>query len=322
MGTKWLHDAVAPLQAALGASLVLYTGYATRSRSTGGFEDRRGLLWHHAANRPGTDDNVINYEVNGSADRPVANFHVKRDGTVVFHTAGAANHAGKGGPVHTSRGPIPLNQGNLYLIGVEFSNDGVGEPWPDVQLENGLILFSTLCKTYGLNPLTDLFGHGPRTDTWVGPSCPGRKIDPAGPTPKYPLFGGTSGRNSWTIGHLRKEVYARTIFSPPVNPIPPKHTVKTLPDGMEDSPNRVDPHWGPFATNPNTVEWTKWLQLFFAEQGWYSGPIDGNFSRQFQDSIIYVQKAFNMRNQNGYYWQETAERLDAWARVQPWYNTI
>jgi len=218
MGNYWLHNAEAPLKAALGSKFKLYLGYKARARSTGGFNDIRGIVMHHDAdNTSGEDDWVLKYEYETAIDGPIGNFHVQRDGDVWFGAAGASNHAGRGGPVNTSRGTVPLNQGNLYLIGIEASNNGVGEVWPKVMMESYLILVTVLCKTFSLDPFTDIYGHW----TWVEPSCPGRKIDPRGPTPSYPKIGGTSGTNKWNMQEVRKEVNARLVTSPPKPPEEP-----------------------------------------------------------------------------------------------------
>lgn len=217
MGSFWLHKAVAPLQAALGPKFKLYSNYASRCRSSGGFNDIRGIVMHHDAdNTSGDDDWVVRYEYETAQDRPIGNFHVQRDGDVWFGAAGASNHAGKGGPVSTKRGTVPLNQGNLYLIGIEASNNGVGEVWPKALMESYLILVTVLCKTFTLDPFTDIYGHW----TWCEPSCPGRKIDPRGPTPSYPKIGGSSGLNKWNMQEVRKEVNARIATSTPVPPKP------------------------------------------------------------------------------------------------------
>ena len=217
MGAYWLNNSVTPLSKALGTKFKLYKGYATRSRSSGGFDSIRGIVIHHDADRPTGDDLwVLEYEWNRTGgDQPIGNYHVMRNGDVWLGTAGASNHAGKGGPVGTSKGTVPLNTANRMMIGIEASNDGVGEPWGNAILDSYLILVQVLCVTYKLNPLTDIYGHA----DWVAPSCPGRKIDPAGPTPKYPKFGGTSGRATWNIQEFRKEVNARINTTPA--PVPP-----------------------------------------------------------------------------------------------------
>ena len=218
MGAYWLHSALQPLREALGSKFKLYPDYDTRSSRHGGFNGIWGIVMHHDADQQGgSDDWVIDYEYKNARDKPIGNFHVQRDGDVWWGAAGASNHAGKGGPVPTSRGTVPLNQGNWYLIGIEASNDGMGEEWNSTQMNSYLTLVTTLCKHFRLDPLKDIYAHW----TWCEPSCPGRKIDPRGPTPSYPKFGGTSGTNKWNMNEVRKEVNARIKTSTPIPPTPP-----------------------------------------------------------------------------------------------------
>jgi LysM repeat protein len=377
MGNYWLHGVVPILQEAFGPELQLLSGYETRSRSTGGFEAIRGIIWHHDADPPtGSDDSVVQYEYFNAADKPIGNFHVKRNGVVVMGAAGASNHAGKGGPLTTTKGSVPLNQGNLYLIGVEFSNSGVGEPWPQKQVDNGIKLFSILCKFYGLKPETDVYGHY----DYCMPSCPGRKVDPAGPVPAYPQLGGTTGRTTWKVAELRKlikskmtntvpptgtvgkytvksgdswwsiaQAYKTTMqilwqMNPPatadtvIHPgevvfvpgtgagtggwVQPPHTQKYVPGGMDNLPT-----WG--TANETNV---RWLQQFFAEQAWWTGKVDGVWSVAFQAAVAFVQRTFkdwkppkspnSLTKTDGLWYQETALKIDEWARQQPWYNSI
>ena len=226
MGMYWLHKCRDPLTYALGEKFKLYAGYETRSSRHGGFTGIYGIVMHHDADPTGgSDDAVIHYEYVNATDKPIGNFHVQRDGDVWFGAAGASNHAGKGGPVPTSRGTIPLNLGNYYLIGIEASNNGVGEVWNATQMESYLTLVTVLCNVFQLDPMQDVYGHW----TWCEPSCPGRKIDPRGPTPSYPKFGGTSGTNKWNMNEVRREISAR-IHNKPIppqpSPIPPNPAVQ------------------------------------------------------------------------------------------------
>ena len=71
------------------------------------------------------------------------------------------------------------------MFAVEAGNNGVGEVWPPAQLDAYVTLVATLCRRLGLDPMQDIFTH----NSWCQPSCPGRKIDPAGPTPSHPTLG-------------------------------------------------------------------------------------------------------------------------------------
>ncbi len=59
---------------------------------------------------------------------------------------------------------------NSFSIGIE--NVGIGDEWPDAQIQANKELISTLSKTY---PIVDIVGH---CDV-----APGRKVDPG---PNYP----------------------------------------------------------------------------------------------------------------------------------------
>jgi LysM repeat protein len=73
----------------------------------------------------------------------------------------------------------------------------------------------TLCDKLGLAH-TDVFGHA----GYCEPSCKGRKIDPAGPTPGYPNLGGTSGAKTWPDSAFRAYLDQRSGTHPP-EPTPP-----------------------------------------------------------------------------------------------------
>lgn len=313
MGQYWLQNSVSPLSKALGSKFELYKGYATRSRSSGGFDEIRGIVIHHDADKPSGDDRwVLNYEWNGTGgDQPIGNYHVLRDGTVVFGCAGASNHAGKGGPVTTSRGTVPLSAANRMMIGIEASNDGLGEVWGTEILESYLTLLTTLCTLYKLDPLMDIYGHY----DWCLPSCPGRKIDPAGPTPTYPGFGGEAGRQTWNIKEVRKEVNAR-IYTTVPPPIPPTDwaalglTYSTPPATM---------------SRPNVYNNTTWLQAVLCSMkskagqpyfnpAWVgSDNVSGNYKQNvYGDATYNAVKAFQIDyslTADGIYGTVTANKL-------------
>jgi hypothetical protein len=99
------------------------------------------------------------------------------------------------------------------MIAIEAANNGVGEPWPQVQLDAYVALVGALCWWYDLDPQSDVYSHW----QYCAPSCPGRKIDPAGPTPSRPDIGGTSGSATWSTQAFRDAVDA---WPPPDTPNP------------------------------------------------------------------------------------------------------
>ncbi|WP_116996409.1 LysM peptidoglycan-binding domain-containing protein [Desertimonas flava] len=167
-------------------------GWMTRHRSTGGYERVLAIGTHHTAGG-GSAAGQVSHAVNAN-DAPIGAIHLYANGHIRVIAAGATNTQGKGGPLHCSRGTIPLNQGNLYMVSIEAHNDGIGGVWPEVQLRNYLRLVRLLCRKLGLDPARDVYGHA----GYCEPSCPGRKIDPAGPTPSMPSLGGTSAPPAWT----------------------------------------------------------------------------------------------------------------------------
>lgn len=142
-------------------------GYKTRGRPYA-FHPR-GVLCHHTASSRKSGNFGSEYIVtHGRSDLPgpLCQFLLGRDGQVKVIALGYANHAGVGGP-HAG---IPANMGNTYLYGIEAENDGVGEPWPKVQLNAYYRLCAALLKYMNITDVNMVFGH----KEWTT-----RKIDPA-----------------------------------------------------------------------------------------------------------------------------------------------
>lgn len=190
-----------------------WSGWATRARSSGGFPGSgpMGLVVHHTASparsTPGQQfNNDASYCAVGHTDAPVGNIVLGPDGEVSCHAAGAANTQGKGGPWTTSRGVVPLDGGNSRLIAVEASNDGQGQVWSPAQCEVYAALAVEMAGAYGFRLdrwstySSDILSH----EEWTKPSCPGRKCDPAGPSPWSPKqSGGCSAGNLWSMDLFR-----------------------------------------------------------------------------------------------------------------------
>jgi len=204
MGAHWLHDIGAALT---GLPVAYYGGWETRSRSSGGFDAILSIGIHHTASQTSPEADMA-YMWQNCPDRPVGNIYLARDGTIWVGTAGAANTMGKGGPLNCSRGTVPKDKGNQYMIAIEAANNGVGEAWPQVQTDNYVKLVRQLCDHYGLDYDQDVYGHF----DYCEPSCPGRKIDPAGPSP----FGSINANQTWPISNFRAAVSG--VVPPPVTP--------------------------------------------------------------------------------------------------------
>ena len=213
MGAVWLHDTPKFLKK-YNVRFQTYPGWETRSRRSGGFEQVRAVGTHHTASGA-APANQMAWMWRNSPDRPVGNIFIARDGLVTLGAAGAANTQGRGGPISTSKGMIPKDQGNMYFVAIEAANNGVGQEWPDAQMQAYIRVCAALCDQFGLKPLTDIISHW----EYVLPSQPNRKIDPAGPTPSMPDIGGTTGARRWTDANFRKRV-ADVLNKAPDSPAP------------------------------------------------------------------------------------------------------
>jgi hypothetical protein len=147
--------------------------------------------------------------INGSADAPVGNMLLDRTGTYWPIAAGASNCAGKGGPATFSRGTVPLDSGNTRGWQIEAANDGVGERWPQAQIDAYFAGSNALNAHVGNLP-TDVITH----NVWA----PTRKVDPATAAavegPWNPRSCTSSG--TWNLDDIRNECSARA--STPPNP--------------------------------------------------------------------------------------------------------
>lgn len=199
MGAYWLHDAPAALEAA-GLTVIRYPQWETRSRASGGFDAIRAVFVHHTASSPDRKDPMALGKslFDDHPYKPCGNIGLARDGTLVFGAAGAANTQGEGGPVTTSKGVIPKDQGNRYGIAIEADNNGAGELWSAAQLDAYVRAVAVLCKLYDLNPMTDVFAHF----EWAS----NRKIDPAGGAGQFPYARVNDRYLRWDMGRFRSDV--------------------------------------------------------------------------------------------------------------------
>lgn len=165
----YLVEAADWLRAA-GLTVHEVDGWQTRARSSGGFPTMPlAVQWHHTASST-SPQNDVNFMFFGSQDRPVGNMLLDRGGEVWIGAAGAANTAGKGGPWTGTRGTVPADQANSRTWAIEAANNGVGEAWPQAQIDAYFACSNELNRRFGNVP-GDIFNH----HTWA----PTRKIDPA-----------------------------------------------------------------------------------------------------------------------------------------------
>lgn len=214
MGSRYL-TALADWCRAAGLVVVEVEGWQVRGRSSGGFDGDRPwcVMWHHTASEANPWDDV-DYMVNGSPDKPLANLLLARDGSVYVMAAGATNTNGKGYALQTSRGLVPNDSMNTHAISIEAANNGVGEPWTQQQIDAYFLLSLTLARNLGLTP-SDAANH----QSWA----PDRKIDPATSAavqgPWRPRAGTPSG--TWHQGDVITELIERSGAPQPLPPPTP-----------------------------------------------------------------------------------------------------
>lgn len=135
-------------------------------RGGAGFSPKGVMLHHTATGANWPKDRLTRLLVEGRPDLkgPLCNLQLERDGTFVVIAAGRANHAGPG------RWETVTN-GNSTFIGIEAANDGVGEPWPQAQIEALGVATAAMLRVMQA-PIGMVVGH----KEWA----PNRKVDPRG----------------------------------------------------------------------------------------------------------------------------------------------
>jgi hypothetical protein len=204
MGDRYLLE-LADIARGAGLAVVEVDDWQYRARSSGGYDGDRpwAFVWHHTASQT-TAQNDVNYIVAGNDDSPIANLYLARDGVVWVCAGGATNTNGKGGPYAVSRGTVPVDSLNTHGVSCEIANSGVGESYPQVQIDAAFRLSLAVCDALWLEP-TDALGHF----DWT----PGRKIDPATAAavqgPWRPASVNSSG--TWSLADLHAELLARHL---------------------------------------------------------------------------------------------------------------
>lgn len=154
MRLTWLADVLRDA----GLTVIEDHGWQQRGKDLGAVD---GIVWHHTATKASTSDSAVTRLLRvGRRDLvgPLAQLGLDRQGRFHVVAAGRANHNGYG------------TWGNSS-IGIEAYNDGIGEPWPDAQVDAYVRGTRALLDRLGL-PVNRVKGHK-ETD-------PRRKIDPAG----------------------------------------------------------------------------------------------------------------------------------------------
>jgi len=195
-------------------------GWERRARSSGGFSaPPLGVQWHHTASQT-APANDLQWQCHSCDDAPVGNMLIDRAGIIWIVAAGAANTAGKGGPLTLSRGTVPIDGANTRTWAVEVANAGTGvEPWPQVQIDAYFRASNALNAHFGNKP-SDVFSHALGT----GNGWTSRKVDPATAAavqgPWKPRSCNSSG--TWNLDDIRAECTRRAGYAP--TPIPPTPT--------------------------------------------------------------------------------------------------
>lgn len=190
-------------------------GWQKRARSSGGFPiTPLGIQWHHTASSA-SPANDLSYMINGSSDAPIGNLLLDRTGTFWPIAAGASNTAGKGGPLTLSRGTINQDQANTQSVAIEAANNGVGEPWPIVQVDAYMAGSNAINAQLGNLP-TDIFSHS----LGAGDGWTDRKIDPATASGVQGFWIPRSVNSSgtWSLADMRAECAARATGTIPIPP--------------------------------------------------------------------------------------------------------
>ena len=200
--TDWLLGA--------GLSVIEYPGWQHRARGSGGYSGNPlCVMWHHTASPESWDGQKdADYIAVGSADTsPISNLYIQRDGTVWVIAAGATNTNGKGNAISFSRGTVPQDSMNSYAVGVEMGNDGLGEVWPQAQID---AMFAVS------NAVNQHLGNTPEDVSTHNYYAPSRKIDPATAAavqgPWKPRSCTSSG--TWDLDDIRSECRRRATSTP------------------------------------------------------------------------------------------------------------
>ena len=186
-----------------GLTVEEYPGWETRSRSSGGYDAVWAIGVHHTASNT-SPANDLAYMLKNADAKPIGALYLARDGVITVCAAGATNTQGKGGPYKTSKGTIPKDAGNRYMLSIEAANAGTGEQWPEVQQVAYAKMCHVLVTKLGL-AWGDIVAHFEWTN---------RKYDPAGNS-KY-----ANGGALWDMDKFRGDCWLAYADETPPPPAP------------------------------------------------------------------------------------------------------
>lgn len=201
---------------AVGLAVIEYAGWQTRARGSGGYTGNAPLcvMWHHTASNPSSDGQAdADYCAVFAADAPLANLYIQRDGTVWVLAAGATNTNGQGNSMNFSRGTVPKDSMNANAVGIEVANNGIGEYWPEVQINTFFAASNAVNAMVG-NRMDDICTHNVY--------APSRKIDPATAQAVQGQWRprGTNSSGTWNLDDIKAECIARADNALPPTPEP------------------------------------------------------------------------------------------------------
>jgi hypothetical protein len=246
----WLADALR----AEGLHVVEQPGWQTRGDAV---LDPAVVVCHHTASSSnGGDSPSLSIVVNGRSDLPgpLCNVLLARSGTVHVVASGRSNNAGRG----SWKGIV----GNSRTLGIEAENNGIGEPWPAVQLDAYARICSAFSKAARI-PITNVIGH----KEWTT-----RKIDP-----------------SFDMGSFRVAVAAHLDQQPAPAPKPPALEEDDMPRALRSKRSGatfvVDP--GPKTIwkvdSAEQLQELYMLGLIKPDPGNVPGTVSGEFLDDFRD---------------------------------------
>ena len=232
MGSVWLSSLPDVLRNA-GLNVATYPGWETRSRGSGGYDSILGIQCHHTASSGTNPANEMAYMWRNASTKPIGAIYLAPDGKVTVGAAGVTNTSGKGGPMLTSRGMVPLNSGNRFLISIEAANRGDGTPWPRAQQDAYVKMCAALTKAY-LGGILLVPGDCGAHFEWTS-----RKVDPAGSS-RY-----AQGANKWNMTLFRSDVTGLIAAPTPLPPPKPPGVIVTTTKSVWQQARVADVTFGP-----------------------------------------------------------------------------
>jgi N-acetyl-anhydromuramyl-L-alanine amidase AmpD len=250
----WLPDLIR----GYGVPVIEVDGWRERGSAT---FDPQVIVCHHTANPNRADAPSLGLVIRGRADLPgpLCQVLLSRSGIAYIVASGRANHAGAGGWKGVS--------GNTKALGIEAENDGVGEPWPQAQLESYLRIAAAMCDgTIPMRGTEWVCGH----KEWA----PSRKVDPRGIDMNW--FRGKCARRRDEHHHNGGQPAPVPTPQPP--PTPPPHSHSTPMVKFDTSPFDAKVHGAVWHTETNPDKW--FWQRSYSEVYWEVRDVQQHLANQ------------------------------------------